>query len=203
MGWTKNESSSDITARKVRAIDLKEGDLVETFDISPSWHANYKFMWTRATDVSIYHGKWRAHTFVFSKQLYLTVTSPHLMIILKEEKFYFKRADQVEISDIMLVNKRLIKVTHIKNHLIKRKVAIETEDGTLQVNGVWVSGLCDDNVELNNRIVEYKLVIEDYKFRHFGEDFNSMCMDKVNWEIAYHRNNKLFRSFRIDFSKVN
>ena len=34
--WTKNESSSDMTARQVMAIDLKEGDLVETFDISPS-----------------------------------------------------------------------------------------------------------------------------------------------------------------------
>ena len=191
--WTKNESRSDMTARKVRAIDLKEGDLVETFDVSSSWHANYKFMWTRAMDVSIYHGNWRAHTFVFSKQLHLTVTSPHLMIILKKEKFYFKRADQVEISDIMLVNKRLIKVTGIKNHLIKRKVAIETEDGTLQVNGVWVSGFCDDNVEVNNRIVEYKLVIEDYKLRHFGEEYNSMCMDKVAWEIAYQRNNELFR----------
>ena len=191
--WTKNESSSDMTARQVMAIDLKEGDLVGTFDFSSSLHANYKFMWTRATDVSIYGGNWKAHTFVFSKQLHLTVTSPHLMIILKKEKSYFIRADHVEIDDIMLVNKRLIKVIGIKNHLIKRKVAIETEDGTLQVNGVWVSGFCDDNVEVNNRIVEYNSVIEDYKFRHFGEEFNSMCMDKVSWKIAYHRNNKLFR----------
>ena len=191
--WTKNETSPDATANQIMVTNLREGDLVGTLDASSATNQYYKFMWTRATDVSIYHGKWRAHTFVFSKQLYLTVTSPHLMIILKEEKFYFKRADQVEISDIMLVNKRLIKVTHIKNHLIKRKVAIETEDGTLQVNGVWVSGFCDNNVEANYRIVEYKSVIDDYKFRHFGEDFDSMCMDKVSWKIAYHRNNKLFR----------
>ena len=80
----------------------------------------------------------------------------------------------------------------ITKHQIKRKVAIETEDGTLQVNGVWTSGFCDDNVEAKNRIAEYKPVIEDYKFRHFGEEYNSICMDKVAWEIAYHRNNKLF-----------
>ena len=191
--WTKNESSSDITARKVRAIDLKEGDLVETFDVSSSLKPNNQFSWTRATDVSIYQGNWTAHTFEFSKQLHLTVTSPHLMIILKKEKFFFIRADHVEINDTMLVNKRLIKVIGIKNHQIKRKVAIETEDGTLQVNGVWASGFCDDNVQARNRIAEYKSVIEDYKLRHFGEEYNSMCMDKVAWEIAYHRNNELFR----------
>ena len=190
--WTKNESSSDMTALQVMAIDLKEGDLVETFDVSSSWQLKTQFMWTRVTDVSIYHGNWMAHTFEFSKRLNVTVTSPHLMIILKKEKFYFIRADHVEINDTMLVNKRLIKVIGIKNHLIKRKVAIETEDGTLQANGVWASGFCDDNVEVNNRIAEYNSVIEDYKFRHFGKEYNSMCMDKVAWKIAYHRNNKFF-----------
>ena len=174
------------------AIDLKEGDLVETFDVSSSLKPNNQFSWTRATDVSIYQGNWTAHTFEFSKQLHLTVTSPHLMIIQKKGKFYFVRADHVEINDTMMVNMRLMKIIGITKHQIKRKVAIETEDGTLQVNGVWTSGFCDDNVEAKNRIAEYKPVIEDYKFRHFGEEYNSMCMDKVAWEIAYHRNNKLF-----------
>jgi len=84
-------------------------------------------------------------------------------------------------------------VTGIENHTIKSKVAIETEDGTLQANGVWTSGLCDNNFELENSSVEFQAIVKDYKFSHFGEEYNYMCMDTVAWKIAYQRNNELLK----------
>ena len=56
----------------------------------------------------------------------------------------------------MFVNEKLRQVTGIENHTIKSKVAIETEDGTLQANGVWTSGLCDNNFELENSSAEFQ-----------------------------------------------
>ena len=188
--WTKNETSSDTTARKVMAINVIEGDLVRTLDTSSSRYQDYKSMWTRATDVSVYLGNWTAHTFFFPNNNYLTVTSPHLMIVFKKENFYFIRADQVQIGDTMLVDKKLVEVASVTNHLIERKVAIETEDGTLQVNGIWASGFCEDNADLENRIAEYHAVVDDYKVRHFGKDYYNMCMDENTWKIAYMRNNR-------------
>ena len=189
--WTKNGTNSDTTARKVMAINVREGDLVMTLDASSSRYQNYKSMWTRATDVSIYLGNWTAHTFLFPNDYHLTVTSPHLMIVFKKEKSYFIRADQVRIGDTMLVNKKLVEVASVTNHLIERKVAIETEDGTLQVNGIWASGFCEDNADVENRVSEYHAVVDDYKLRHFGKNYLDMCMDEMTWKIAYMRNNRL------------
>jgi len=189
----KNETSPDATANQIMVTNLREGDLVGTLDASSATNQYYKFMWTRATDVSIYQGNWTAHTFVFTSQLHLTVTSPHLMIIAKNDQLYFIRADHVEIGDEMFVNKKLLQVTGIESHTINSKVAIETEDGTLQANGVWTSGLCDDNFEVEKRIVEFQAIVKDYRFSHFGEEYNDMCMDAVTWKIAYQRNNELLK----------
>ena len=191
--WTKNETSPDATANQIMVANLREGDLVGTLAAPSALNQSYEFMWTRATDVSTYQGNWTAHTFVFTNHLQLTVTSPHLMIIAKNDKFYFIRADYVEIGDKMFVNKKLRQVTGIENHTIKSKVAIETEDGTLQANGVWTSGLCDDNFEVEKRIVEFQAIVKDYRFSHFGKEYNHMCMDAVTWKISYQRNNELLK----------
>jgi len=91
------------------------------------------------------------------------------------------------------VNKKLLQVTGIRSHTINTKVAIETEDGTLQANGVWTSGLCDDNFEVENSIVEFQVIVKDYRFSHFGKEYNHMCMDAVTWKISYQRNNELLK----------
>ena len=109
--WTKNETSPDTTADQIMVTSLREGDLVGTLDASSTTNQYNKFMWTRATDVTIYKGNWTAHTFVFTSHLHLTVTSPHLMIIVKKDGFYFIRADHVKIGDEMFVNKKLRQVT--------------------------------------------------------------------------------------------
>ena len=188
--WTKNETQPDKDAKQVMANDLVEGDLVGTMDLNMiQANEEQKFTWTRATDVTIYRGKWKAHFLEFSNGNRLTVTSPHLMIIWKDEAPYFVRADQLKIGDMMKVNDMMTHIAKIKTSMIGAKVAIETEDGTIQVNGVLASGFCDDNPESKNKVMKVQAMINEYKTYHFGEDYNDMCLDVVSWRTAYMNNN--------------
>ena len=102
---------------------------------------------------------------------------------------YFVRADQVQVGDVMKVGDLLTQVIDIKNHLINIKVGIETEDGTINANGILASGLCDDNSELFERVMNARNFVKKYKSIHFGGAYNSMCMDTLSWKKAYMINN--------------
>lgn len=190
--WTKNETDSDEHATRVIIKNLIEGNLVGTIDINSERNVANNFIWSRATDVTIYTGNYKAHSFKFSNGHHLTVTSPHLMIIWKNGISYFVRADEVRVGDEMQVGKAITSVSKIKNHMIEEKVAVETEDGTIQANGVLASGLCDDNPDVLNKVVQSKLVVKNYKLLHFGEQYNTMCMDHAAWRTSYMINNGLF-----------
>ena len=196
--WAKNETQSDQYAKEVMVKDLVEGDLVETVDVDIPQKEYYKITWSRVIDVTISTGTWKSHSFVLSSGHQLTVTSPHLMIIWKNGMPYFVRADQVQVADKMKVGDKISKVTRIKTHLIDIKVGIETEDGTVQVNGVLASGLCDHNPELHDSVLSAKAVVKKYKSFHFGGDYNSMCMNTLSWKKAYMVNNG-YSSLRIAF----
>jgi len=189
--WMKNESLPDELANEVMVKDVLEGSLVGTLDTSLQPNQDHKFMWTRATDVTIYDGNWMAHEFTFSDGRHLTATSPHLMIVMNNGEFYFLRADDVQIGDEMVIDGTEAKVTNIQNFWIDSKVAIETEEGTIQANGVFTSGLCDENQDLVGRMMSAKALVRDYKSSHFGEGFNAMCMDTMSWTKAYLINNQL------------
>lgn len=191
--WTKNETQHDSNAKEILIQNLNEGNLVGTIEPSLNQKEKYLFTWTRATDVTIYQGNWTAHTFEFSNGSQLTATSPHLMIILVHEIKYSIRADNVKVDDQMIVNGKVTKVTAIISHKIQRKVAVETEDGTVQVNGVLATGICEINPQLINRIVKYELLINEYKSRHFGAEYDDMCMDSIAWKNNYLINNDNFK----------
>ena len=186
---TKNETQPDTDAKEILISNLKEGDLVGTLEPSFQQEGNFKFAWTRAIDVTISTGDWSAHTFMFSKGHHLTATSAHLMIIQKYGKSYLIRAEDVQVGDTMIVNGTITKVQIIRNRIIKRKVAIETEDGSVQVNGVLASGICEDNPEVINRTVYLETLIKRYKSIHFGFEYNEMCMDSIAWKNSYLINN--------------
>ena len=131
-----------------------------------------------------------AYNFSFSSGHHITVTSPHLMMIKKEKEFYFLRADNVELGDKMMVDGVESEIMDIKVFQLKTKVAIETEDATIQTNGVLASGLCDYNPDVVDRIVFSEALVTDYKASHFGERFNDMCMDFKSWANAFKVNNK-------------
>ena len=187
--WTKNETTPDTQAEQIKVKHLNEGSLVGTIYSPIKIKGSYEFTWTRATDVTVSRGNWTAHTFTFDNAGQLTVTSPHLMIIRKNDISYFIRADEVNIGDLMLVKGHDVPITKIKNHMIETKVSIETEDGTVKVNDVLVSGICEYNPEVVNRVMKRHVIIDRYIQDHFGKDYSNMCMDDIAWKKRYMVNN--------------
>jgi hypothetical protein len=187
--WTKNETQSDEYATQVLVTNLIEGNLVGTININSNPNEANQFMWSRATDVTIFIGSYKAHSFEFSSSHHLTVTSAHLMIIWNDRIPYFVRADDVQVGDDMKIEQATSHVTKILNHTTRTKVSIETEDGTIQANGVLASGLCDHNPEVFEKVVKYEPIVKNYKLFHFGEEYNNMCMDSVSWRKSYMINN--------------
>ena len=110
-------------------------------------------IWTRATDVDLFWGSWKGHNIIFLGGQNIKVTSPHLMITWKDGQSYIIRADQVHVGDKMKVGNILMSVEKIENYVIKSKVAVETEDGTIRVNDVLASGVCDHNPQAVETIV--------------------------------------------------
>ena len=192
MIWTKNESTPDTYVTEIMVKDVIEGHSVGTSDTSVQNTGHYQLIWPRATDVTIYHEICKAHNFSFSSGGHITVTLPHLMMVLKDGKFYFIRADNVEIGDKMMVNGIESKVTNIQTFKMNMKVAIETVDATFETNGVLASRLCEDNPDVVDRIVVSNALIMDYKIRHFGESSNEKCMAYKTWKKAYNLNDKYY-----------
>ena len=107
------------------------------------------------------------------------------MIIWKDEISYFKRADHVRIGDIMKVRGILMHVTKIENYTIRSKVAVETEDGTIVVSDVLASGLCDNNPEAIESLMKTANLLTKYKQTHFGQKYETSCMDTHAWKSKY------------------
>ena len=188
--WSKNETQSDEDAKQVLVGNLQEGDLVRTLTLKNSPDEPRMLRWTRATDVTVHTGgSYMAHTFLFRNDHQLTVTSPHIMIIWKDGKPYFIRADQVKAGDEMIVDENLNRIKSIETKVISTKVNVETEEGTIEANGVLASGFCDHNPDLVNMVAKAEETIETYKLSHFGSAYNSMCMDVTAWRSAYMANN--------------
>ena len=181
----KNESESDKNAKEILIKDLEEGDLVSTVDLESSGIIAKSISWTRATDVDIFWGSWKGHNIIFSNGHNIKVTSPHLMIIWKDGISYFKRADHVRIGDVMKVRDILMHVEKIDSYTIKSKVAVETEDGTIVVNDVLASGLCDDNPEAIENVMKTTNLLTKYKKTHFGQKYETTCMDTHSWKSKY------------------
>ena len=185
----KNESEPDSKAKKIMIKDLEEGDLVQTLDLNLESQNPKNLRWTRATDVDIFWGSWKAHQLLFESGYDITVTSPHLMVIWKKNIGYLVRADNIQIGDEMIVDGQKTKVVKNKSYFISSKVAVETEDGTITVNNVLASGLCDYNPETLEKVVEAEQFLQKYKLEHFGEDHFSNCMDVVAWKNKFLLNN--------------
>jgi len=184
--WTKTETQTDEDAKLISIGTLKEGDLVGTSNLNRKSSRPNDFKWTRATSVDISKdGNWTAHSFVFTKDLHLTVTSPHIMIIWKDNESYMVRADKVQVGDKMVVNENVREVQSIQTYMITTKVNVETEDGTINANGVLVSGFCDINPELLISTAPATTTIEGYTSSHFNETYNTACMDVNNYGYWY------------------
>ena len=107
------------------------------------------------------------------------------IIIWNDGISYFKRADHVRIGDVMKVRDKLMYVEKIDSYIMKSKVAVETEDGTIVVNDVLASGLCDNNPEAIENIMKTTNLLTKYKQTHFGQKYETTCMDTHSWKSKY------------------
>ena len=187
--WVKNETQKDQEAKKIMVKDVEEGYLIGTMDLKKSNLNSSAKIWTRVIDVDIFGGNWKAHNFLFASGHEIKVTSPHLMIIRKNGMWYFVRADQVNVGDEMRVGYLVEKVIKVTRLIIRSKVAIETEDGTIQVNEVLTSGLCDTIPKNLGFALKTDTALKEYKLSHFGEYFDNKCMNAIAWKNAHIRNN--------------
>ena len=101
-------------------------------------------------------GQRRAYSFTFCNGSQLTVTPSQLMVIWMDEMPYFARVDQVKVGSIMRSGKIMVRVTNINRRLIDTAVGIETDDGTVQINGVLASSFCDYRPRVVGRTVRSK-----------------------------------------------
>ena len=166
---------------------LKEGDLVGTSNLNRKLIQPNGFQWTRATSVEVVkNGNWTAHSFLFTNDSHLTVTSPHIMIIWNDDTSYMVRADQVKVGDAMIVDESIQEVQSITTYIIDAKVNVETEDGTIKANGVLASGFCDVNPDLAVMTPTAKKGIEDYTESHFKDSVDK-CMDVNSYGTWYRK----------------
>ena len=78
------------------------------------------------------------------------------------------------------LNEHLNQIKSIVNKVVDKKVNVETEDGTIEANGVLTSGFCDHNPGLVNMVAKAEETIETYKISHFGSATNSMFSKQLN-----------------------
>ena len=132
----------------VEVKDLSVGDQIMTFEnLEDLNNASSSKAFTTVTTSEILKGLYNAHKFTFENGKTLTVTSSHLMIILKDVniiKMTQVMAIDVKINDIMhFADGKTSKVVEIEDVKILNKVNIETASGYLYANNVFVTSMCE------------------------------------------------------------
>jgi len=144
-------NQSAVTATAVR--DVKEGDIVETFDDQGSFH------WTRVTknekisvpetftELKLSNGSASFSMAVTNKHMviktvdniteHLPTDAPHL------DSFVTVQAQYVEVGDTMMTAGGLAHVVSTRQFHDTEKYQLATEHGTVNANDVWTSTTCD------------------------------------------------------------
>lgn len=118
------------------------------------------------------------------KVTFINVTTPHIMIVLSKKKgFSAKAAKDVKVGDQMLSSKtgKVLRVSNINPFYKFRKINVETESGTLVANGLYVSGVCENNPQIQNatsNVLHLKEFLHAYRRSHGFFEVN------VNWQSS-------------------
>jgi len=122
----------------VSVKDLLEGDKILS-------QRDGKKFYDKVTNVTTIEGKVTAHKLEFSNGKSITVTSPHLMMIWKENEMQSIAAMNVQVHDVMqMENGQYSKVTRITNTVLDRKVNVNTQEGLMYANGIFTTGMCEN-----------------------------------------------------------
>lgn len=144
--------------KRVRVGTLKKGDKVKTYKLSRSL-MNEKSIFTVAPEVTtvkrvdIFNvGNWKARTIKFPPRYEIppiTVTSNHKFPVKRGENVRIVRAGKIRMEDKLfsmgkpdekggkhLLGKHLIPIANIENHIIRKKISVETMEGTIEMNHI-------------------------------------------------------------------
>ena len=117
---------------------------------------------TTVTTAEIIKGSFNAHKFIFENGKTITVTSSHLMIILKDgiiNNLAQVMAMDARFNDVMLFEEgKISKVVKIEDVKLLNKVNIETDAGNLYANDIFVTSMCEnlEEIKAKNHINSYK-----------------------------------------------
>ena len=128
--------------KSVAVKDITEGDrILATKDAS---NPHDKF-YDEVINATLVHGSFVAHKLVFSNGKSITVTSPHLMMILKDGIMQMVAAKDVQVHDIMCFDSGLFSaVTETLETLLPRKMNIATKSGLFFANDLLTTGMCEN-----------------------------------------------------------
>ena len=128
--------------KSVAVKDLTEGDRILSIKDASNPHEKF---YDEVTNATLVHGSFAAHKLVFSNGKSITVTSPHLMMILKDSIMQMVAAKDVQVHDIMCFeNSEFSAVTETVETLLPRKMNIATKTGLFFANDLLTTGMCEN-----------------------------------------------------------
>jgi hypothetical protein len=144
--------------------ELKIGDNIKSLNSLEQTDSTF----SKVIDATIIEGSFTAHTLLFSNGSSLTVTSPHYMIVYKDENAKVVPASDVQVGDYMRMRDgNLSSVVRVDDIQIDRKVSVNTESGLMYVNGVLATGMCEygpkEDSSAEKFLLDYKEVHREYE----------------------------------------
>lgn len=129
---------------EVKVRDVRVGDLIETID---EGSGNRKMTIVRG-NAPVY-GLFGFIEVALEGGVAYNVTSEHVVVLRRGEKWEIERAQNVRIGDVMLTSSRALpKVKSTRPFTRSEKWVLSTQDGTALVNGIQMTTFCDDVFDL-------------------------------------------------------
>ena len=93
----------------------------------------------------------------------IKVTKEHGIVFIENNKQFVKTADKINEGDILMTNLGNSKVEKIEHSIENVKYVIETEDGTVFSNEIFVSTICNEEISGKK---DFKELIQKWRKNH-------------------------------------
>lgn len=140
------------------ASEIKIGDSLLTLNQEKNTMKHSKVIFKKKIN-----GKFNFISIFLENGKAIKVTDEHGIIFIKNNKKYIKTADKVNIGDVLITTSGNSKVEKIEKSFEKSKFVVETEDGSVFSNGIYVSTICEEEI---NETKEFQEIITNWKKIH-------------------------------------
>ena len=108
-------------------------------------------------------GKFNFVTIYLENGKSIKVTNEHGIVFIENNKQFIKTADKIKKGDILMTNLGNSKVEKIERSMENVKYVIETEDGTVFSNEIFVSTICNEEISEKKN---FKELIQKWSKNH-------------------------------------